>query len=140
MERCLQEEDSPEVTGLMYIESASISFYLVEGEIDKIAYKQNPAYVLYPMNMIPETQDLKLKNFEWYYGRRPERDSVFDRTIRPTQRENVASRQKPRFRITERIDYDRRRLVENRMWKDRVDRLSPEVIEWRNSRSTYPKK
>ncbi len=136
----MQEEDSPEVTGLMYIESASISFYLVEGEIDKIAYKQNPAYVLYPMNMIPETQDLKLKNFEWYYGRRPERDSVFDRTIRPTQRENVASRQKPRFRITERIDYDRRRLVENRMWKDRVDRLSPEVIEWRNSRSTYPKK
>ena len=136
----MQEEDSPEVTGLMYIESASISFYLVEGEIDKIAYKQNPAYVLYPMNMIPETQDLKLKNFEWYYGRRPERDSVFDRTIRPTQRENVASRQKPRFRITERIDYDRRRLVENRVWKDRVDRLTPEVIEWRNSRSTYPKK
>ena len=92
------------------------------------------------MNMIPETQDLKLNNFEWYYGRRPERDSVFDRTIRPTQRENVASRQKPRFRITERIDYDRRRLVENRVWKDRVDRLTPEVIEWRNSRSTYPKK
>lgn len=136
----MQEEDDPEVTGLMYIESSSITFYLIESEIDKIAYKQNPTYVLYPMNMIPETQALKLKNFEWYYDRRPERDSVFDRTIRPTQRENVASRPKPRFRITERIDYDRRRLVENRMWKDRVDRLTPEVVEWRNSRASYPKK
>ena len=136
----MQEEDDPEVTGLMYIESSSITFYLTESEIDKIAYKQNPTYVLYPMNMIPETQDLKLKNFEWYYELRPERDSVFDRTIRPTQRDNVASRPKPRFRITERIDYDRRRLVENRMWKDRVDRLTPEVVEWRNSRASYPKK
>ena len=136
----MQEEDDPEVTGLMYIESSSITFYLTESEIDKIAYKQNPTYVLYPMNMIPETQALKLKNFEWHYDRRPERDSVFDRTIRPTQREDVVSRPKPRFRITERIDYDRRRLVENRMWKDRVDRLTPEVVEWRNSRASYPKK
>ena len=136
----MQEEDSPEVTGLMYIESASISFYLTEGEIDMIAYKQNPTYVLYPMNMIPESQDLKLKNFDWFYERRPLRDSVFDRSIRPTQRNDASSRQKPRFRITERIDYDRRRLVENRVWVDRVDQLTPEVIEWRNSRSTYPNK
>ena len=136
----MQEEDSPEVTGLMYIESASISFYLVEGEIDKIAYKQNPTYVLYPMDMIPETQALKLKDFEWFYDRRPLRDSVCDRNIRATQREEVTSRQKPRFRITERIDYDRRRLVENREWVDRVDQLTPEVIEWRNTRATYPNK
>ncbi|MBO7235983.1 MAG: hypothetical protein J6V05_05270 [Alistipes sp.] len=136
----MQEEDSPEVTGLMYIESASISFYLVEGEIDKIAYKQNPTYVLYPMDMIPETQELRLKDFNWFYDRRPERDSVFDRSIRGTRRADVANKEKPRFRITERIDYDRRRLVENRMWQDRVDELSPEIIEWRNTRSTYPNK
>ena len=136
----MQEEDNPDVTGLMYIESASISFYLVDGQIDKIAYKQNPTYVLYPMNMIPETQKLRLNDFDWFYDRRPERDSVFDRNIRPTERESVSSLQKPRFRITERIDYDRRRLVENRMWEDRVDQLSPEIIEWRNTRSTYPKK
>lgn len=136
----MQEEDSPEVTGLMYIESASISFYLVEGEIDKIAYKQNPTYVLYPMNMIPESQKHRLNDFDWYYDRRPVRDSVFDRSVRPSIREDIASKQKPRFRITERIDYDRRRLVENRMWEDRVDQLTPEIIEWRNTRSTYPNK
>ena len=136
----MQEEDSPEVTGLMYIESASISFYMTEGEIDKIAYKQNPTYVLYPMNMIPEGQKQRLNDFDWYYDRRPVRDSVFDRSVRPSIRAEIATKQKPRFRITERIDYDRRRLVENRMWEDRVDQLTPEIIEWRNTRSTYPNK
>ena len=136
----MQEEDSPEVTGLMYIESASISFYLIEGNIDKITYKQNPEYVLYPMDMIPETQERRLPDFKWHYDRRPQRDSVHDRTIRPTRREDATSRQKPRFRITERINYDRRRLVENRLWVDRLDQLTPEIIEWRNSRPSYQEK
>lgn len=136
----MQGEDDPEVTGMMYIESASISFYLIDGNIDKIAYKQNPEYILYPIGMVPETQMRKLPDFEWYYDRRPTRDSVCDRTIRPTQREEATRRQKPRFRITERINYDRRRLVENRMWEDRVDELTPEIIEWRNSRASYQKR
>ena len=133
----MQQEDSPEVTGLMYIESASISFYFAEGDIDKITYKQNPTYVIYPMDMIPETQKLRLPDFEWYYDRRPVRDSVMDRDIRKSRREDAASRRKPRFRITERIDYDRRRLTENRVWEDRVDELTPDVIEWRNTRTSY---
>jgi hypothetical protein len=37
----------------------------------------------------------------------------------------------------ERIDYDRRRLVENRMWKDRHERLPIDIIEWRNSCPSY---
>ena len=133
----MQNEDSPEVTGLMYIESASITFYLVDSEIDKISYKQNPAYVLYPLGMIPETQAQRLKDFEWYYERRPLRDSVCDREIRPSRRDAASVKQKPRFRITDRIDYDRRRLVENGEWEDRVDELTPDVIEWRNTRTSY---
>lgn len=136
----MQGEDDPEVTGLMYIESASISFYLIDGAIDKITYKQNPEYVLYPIGMVPESQVRKLPDFEWYYERRPGRDSVFARDIRPTCREDASMRRKPRFRITERINYDRRRLVENRMWEDRVDELTPEIIEWRNSRASYQKR
>jgi hypothetical protein len=135
----MQNEDNPEVTGLMYIESASITFYLVDKEIDKISYKQNPSYVIYPMAMIPETQELRLKDFDWYYDKRPSRDSVFDRTIRATRREDASVKQKPRFRITDRINYDRRRLVENGEWEDRVDELTPEVIEWRNTRTSYNK-
>ena len=137
----LQDEgEAAEVTGLMYIESASISFYLDEGEIDKIAYKQNPEYVIYPMTMIPETQKQRLDNFTWYGTKRPTRDSIVMRDIRPTRREEIERKQRPRFRITERIDYDRRRLTENRMWEDRVDELTPDIIEWRDSRTSSQKR
>jgi hypothetical protein len=136
----LQEEDAPDVTALMYIESSGISFYLLDGEMDKIVYKQNPEYVIYPMSMIPETQTRKLPNFAWHNDKRPLRDSIMDREIRPTRRQDASVAAKPRFRITARINYDRRRLVENKMWDDRVDELTPDVIEWRNSRPTYNKK
>ena len=136
----LQDEGSPDVTGLMYIESAGISFYLDNGEMDKITYKQNPEYVIYPMTMIPETQQRRLDDFVWHDSLRPVRNDVVDRTIRPTRRNDAIEARKPRFRITERIDYDRRRLTENRMWEDRVDELTPDVIEWRDSRPSYKKK
>ena len=136
----LQDEGSPEVTGLMYIESAGISFYLIDGEMDKITYKQNPEYVIYPMTMIPETQQRRLDDFAWHDSIRPVREDIVDRTIRSTRRDDNIEARKPRFRITERINYDRRRLTENRMWEDRVDELTPNIIEWRNSRPSYKKK
>ena len=134
------DENTTDVTALMYIESAGISFYFDEGEIDKIAYKQNPEYVIYPMSMIPETQKRILDNFEWHSDKRPTRNSMILRHIRSTRREEIANKQRPRFRITERIDYDRRRLTENRMWEDRVDELTPDIIEWRDSRTTNKKR
>ena len=136
----LQDDENTEVTALMYIESSGISFYLVDGEMDKIAYKQNPEYFIYPLSMVPETQKYRLDNFEWHNDKRPVRDSIIDRTIRPTRREDASVKQKPRFRITERINYDRRRLTENRMWVDRVDELTPDIIEWRDSRTSSKKK
>ena len=133
------DQESTEVTGLMYIESAGISFYLDEGEIDKIAYKQNPEYVIYPMTMIPETQKRILDDFEWHGDERPTRHGIIMRNIRSTRREEIAEKQRPRFRITDRIDYDRRRLTENRMWEDRVDELTPDIVEWRDSRTSNKK-
>lgn len=136
----LQDDGNSEVTGLMYIESSGISFYLLDGEMDKITYKQNPEYVIYPMGMVPETQKYRLDNFEWHNDKRPARDSIINREIRPTRREDASVQQKPRFRITERIKYDRRRLTENRMWEDRVDELTPDIIEWRDSRTSSTKR
>ena len=134
------EEGSTEVNSLMYIESAAISFYFDNGEIDKIAYKQNPEYVIYPMTMLPETQKQRLDDFSWHGNRRPTRDSIIMREVRPTRRDDASVKQRPRFRITERIDYDRRRLTENKMWEDRVDELTPDIIEWRDSRTSSSKR
>ena len=136
----LQEEDADDITALMYIESSSITFYLDDGTIDKISYKQNPEYVLYPMDMVPESQERKLQGFEWYAEKRPTRSSICNRRIQRSNRERAAAIRKPTFPIMERIDYDRRRLVENKSWKDRKDKLKSDVVEWRNSRESYKKR
>lgn len=136
----LQEEEGADVTALMYIESSAITFYLDDGSIDKISYKQNPEYVLYPMEMVPESQERKLQGFDWQEDRRPTRVIICDRRIVKSNRERAAAIRRPTFPIMERIDYDRRRLVENKMWKDRKDRLTPDVIDWRNSRESYKKR
>ncbi len=129
-----EDENSDQVQGLMYIESADVTFYLDSGKIDKITYRDHPEYVVYPMDKIPETQLLKLPDFDWFDVRRPTRDEVFDRRIRPSRRGDAESRRRPTFPITERIDRYRRFLMDNRRWVDRLDRLTPEIVEWRNSR------
>ena len=133
----MQEEGSTDVTAMMYIESSAISFYLNEGEMDHITFKQNPEYVLYPMSMIPESQVRILEGFEWCGAMRPTRHEICDRSKHASRRESVSQLSKPTFPIMERIDYDRRRLVENRMWKDRHERLPIDIIEWRNSCPSY---
>lgn len=129
-----EDENSDQVQGLMYIESADVTFYLDSGKIDKITYRDHPEYVVYPMDKIPETQLLKLPDFDWFDARRPTRNEVFDRRIRPSRRSDAESRRRPTFPITERIDRYRRFLIDNRRWVDRLDRLTPEIVEWRNSR------
>lgn len=129
-----EDEESDEVQGLMYIESADVTFYLDSGKIDKITYRDHPEYIVYPMDKIPETQVLKLPDFDWFDSRRPTRNAVFDRTIRPSRRADATSRRRPTFPITERIDRYRQSLIERRRWEDRLDQLTPEIIEWRNSR------
>lgn len=129
-----EDEQSDEVQGLMYIESADVTFYLDSGKIDKITYRDHPEYIVYPMDKIPETQILKLPDFDWFAARRPTRNEVFDRVIRPSRRADAESRRRPTFPITERIDRYRQSLIDRRRWTDRMDQLTPEIIEWRNSR------
>ena len=126
----MQEDGSPEVQGLMYIESADMTFYIEDKQIAGITYRGNPTYIIYPMDKIPETQPLFLQGFTWQEERRPAQDSVFRRTIRPSQRTEKEALPRPSFPIAERIDDYRRRLVESNKWYDRNDTLTEDVIDW----------
>ncbi len=126
----MQEDGSPEVQGLMYIESADMTFYIEEKQITGITYRGNPNYVIYPMDKIPETQPLFLEGFTWQDERRPFQHDVFDRTIRPSLREVKEALPRPTFPISERLNEYKRRIIERDEWYDRNDVLTPEVIEW----------
>ncbi len=129
----MQESGSPEVIGLMVIESGSMTFYIEDRVIDGITYRGNPVYTIYPMDKIPETQELFLKDFKWEGKRRPTQAEVFDRRLRPSERGEKSRLPQPQFPILQRIEAYKSRLIESGRWLDRDDGLAPEAAEWMNS-------
>lgn len=132
----IEENDPPEITMMAYVESADMSSYIEDKKVTGITYRGNPTYKFYPLDKIPESQPLHLDGFKWEKRRRPTRDSVFVRTIRPTLREEKGSLAKPRFPINERLERNKERLIRNRSWSDRTDTLTVETIEWLESLET----
>ena len=129
-----ENEQTVDVTEMVYLESASASYYIEKRELVGVTYRNNVPFKFYPINMIPPTQSLYLKNFKWVPELRPTREMIFDRTIRPSEREQRVLRERPRFGIVERMDRRKEQLMYRGEWYDREDVLSPEIVEWRDSR------
>lgn len=129
-----ESEGSLKVTDMAYIESASASFYIEEQQLVGITYRNDVPIKLYPLAQIPESQAQRLQNFKWVPERRPSRESIFNRAVRTSQREERSLRQRPQFDIVERMDRYKERMLSSGDWIDREDELTPELIEWRNSR------
>ena len=67
----MQEDDSPDIIGLLVLESGDLTFFIEEKQVVKITYRNNPVYTIYPMDKIPPDVDLFLKDFKWEAKRRP---------------------------------------------------------------------
>ena len=126
----MQEQDSPEITMMAYVESGDMTAYLENRQLKGITYRTNPTYYFYPIDKIPETRDKKLENFKWEGGRRPARDSVLNRTVRPSERDKRRSLLLPNFPIERALNLRKQRLINQGSWSDRTDTLSIETIEW----------
>lgn len=129
-----EDETTTVVTEMIYLEGASASFYIEERELVGVTYRNNVPITMYPIDQIPPDQPMRLPNFKWTPELRPALDDVFDRTIRPSRREESGSRERPLFDIVERMDRRKEELMLQGVWYDREDELSPEVVEWRDSR------
>lgn len=128
-----ENEQTTLVTEMVYLESASASFYIEDRELVGMTYRNDVPFTMYPINQVPESQPLKLANFKWVPTLRPELKDVFDRTIRSSRRENE-ERKRPTFNIVNAMDRRKERLIRLGEWIDREDELTPELIEWRDSR------
>lgn len=125
-------QDSPEepVNSLFVIKSGKASFYMENQQVVSMTYREQNEYSMMPMDKIPPTQELFLKEYKWMPERRPARDSVLGRTIRPSERKAKESLSRPRFQRSEQILRLRDNLVESGKWADRDERLAPDVQEW----------
>ena len=129
----MQDGEPVEITMMGVIESGEISFFIEDKQVVQITYRGDPVYNFYPMDKIPPTQDIRLKGFKWEGARRPSQAEVFDRRIRPSERERRSEMKHPDFPIMQRIDEHRKRLIEQRRWTDRNDQVDAATIEWMHS-------
>ena len=129
----MQDGEPFEITMMGVIESGEISFFIEDKQVVQITYRGDPVYNFYPMDKIPPTQDIRLKGFKWEGARRPSQAEVFDRRIRPSERERRSEMKHPDFPIMQRIDEHRKRLIEQRRWIDRNDQVDAATVEWMHS-------
>ena len=129
-----ENEQTTLVTEMIYVESASASFYIEDKELVGMTYRNDVPFTMYPINQVPDTQPLKLENFKWVPALRPEQGDVFDRTIRPSRREEEELRARPTFGIVNKMDRRKEALIRAGEWIDREDELTPELVEWCDSR------
>ena len=129
----MQDGEPVEITMMGVIESGEISFFIDDKQVVQITYRGDPVYNFYPMDKIPPTQDIRLKGFKWEGARRPSQAEVFDRRIRPSERERRSEMKHPDFPIMQRIDEHRKRLIEQRRWTDRNDQVDAATVEWMHS-------
>lgn len=126
----MQDEQTHDLQGFMVIECSSITFRIVDGDLDEVVFRGSPDWDIYPMEMIPASQPQRLDNFIWEADRRPDKEDVFDRTIRPSQRADYEDLPRPRFPVTARIDRYRNTIVDRGIWRDRDDDVTFDAIEF----------
>lgn len=127
---CHKDGWPEEVVGIAIIESGDASFYLENRQMVRIVYRINPVCPIYPVDQVPSDVSIYLKGFKWQGDRRPERNEVFDRTVRPSERVRRSMLARPDFPIRRRIDEERIRLTESGSWADRNERVDPATVEW----------
>ena len=115
---------------MFVIKSGSASFNIEDNQVVTMTYREQNEYSMFPMGMRPENQPLFLKEYKWLPERRPARDSVMTREIRPSKREIKGELERPNFPISDKVIRYRDRLIETGRWADRDEELSPEVKEW----------
>ncbi len=127
----MEDDKTGEIDGFMTCECADITFFIEESQIDEIIYRLDPVYWIYPIDKIPPDVDQFLPGFKWEAHRRPlSKEDVHTRDIRPRRRNEVLAVPHPEFPITAELDETRERLINQNLWRDRNDRLSPQTLEF----------
>lgn len=126
----MQDGEPPQITGMGVIESGDCSFYIEDKQVVTIVYRKDPDWNIYPMDKIPADQELYLKGFKWEGARRPTQGAVFDRRVRPSQREEKSHLAHPDFPLLKALEERKKQLIEERRWADRNDQVDAATVEW----------
>ncbi len=84
------------------VECTIMSAYLVDGQLDKVFYFENPKNNAYPVVKLPK-EERELKGFKWRAEERPKsREDISNISFRSTERGRYSSVARPRYTQTDR--------------------------------------
>lgn len=126
----MMDDDANAPNAFMQIDCANITFFIDGRQMDQIIFREQPNGNIYPMDKIPGDVARFLEGFRWEAERRPEQKDVFDRVIRPSERERYEALPQPVFPLTKKIDEHKQRMVTNRVWTDRNDTLPEHALDF----------
>lgn len=134
----LQDNPGEPVSSVFVIRSGTASFYMENKQVVSMTYRDQNEYTMSPIEKVASMDELFLKEYKWLPERRPTRDSVFRRTIRPSERIRKEKLPRPQFTTSARILRFRDRLIETGRWADRDEVLSLDAQEWVRSKGFEP--
>ena len=108
-----------EIVALITISSENMVVSIDSSRIIRLKWIGKTSTVTYPMNLIPLDLPRTLEGFSWQPEKRPTKQDVFDRTIRPSFRAQAEAIVQPRFVITEQINQRKQQLLQSGTWRDR---------------------
>lgn len=114
----------------MSVNAVSATFIIDSQRIEKILYAGNPDWEGHPIDKIPKDMPQRLDGFRWEAERRPSREDVFTRTVKPSQREEYMAMPRPEFPLTRRIEEHKRQMIGARQWEERYELLPQKATEW----------
>lgn len=120
------------VTAFVTMESAEISYYFSDGDITGITWVKNPDFEVISIELLTDEQPQILPGFKWQIERKPTKEEVFDRKIRNSQRSEYEFIPKPSFPLTGRMDEQKKVMLQDGTWIDRIDDISPNAKKYVN--------
>jgi len=83
------------------VESKMLSGILVDGEIERVYYFEQPKNNAYPVVQLPESERT-MKGFKWRYDECPKSpEDISKIAVRPSERMDYSIKNKPRFKYSE---------------------------------------
>lgn len=126
----MQDESTGAIQGFLVAECANITFMIDSMQVSKIIYKGKPVYSIYPLDKIPYDQPLIMEGFHWEEKRKPTKEDVFTREIRPSESEYYRALPKPDFPITRSIMQTKEQMIQSGHWRERNDVISEDAREF----------
>ena len=126
----MQDGEPPKITDVAFFESGDCSFYIEQKQVVQITYRKEPVWHIVPLVKLEPDRELFLKGFKWEGERRPTQRDVFDRRIRPSEREAKSQLRRPDFPLRQALEERKQMLVESGRWADRTDQVDAATVEW----------